>query len=156
MTSVFNHFELSCLSKKLKASSWVVNLLKKVYIQIFGKNIQKCFHAMSASWDFSVSHGGMYDVDWCASLKCRINKRKAIGSTLKIFHFMGCEMPFSEHLDIIWAETLFTSFLVEDITLSAADRAGHLFGTCLQEIDCEGILMCPLLGFVGMYTPLKF
>ena len=30
-----------------------------------------------------------------------INREKAIGITLKIAHFIGCEMPSSQHLDVI-------------------------------------------------------
>ena len=42
-----------------------------------------CFFS---SWDFSVAHGGMYDIKQRVNLKCHINKGKAIGSTLKISH----------------------------------------------------------------------
>ena len=40
---------------------------------------------------------------------------------------MGCEMLSSQHLDIIWAETLFTTIFVVRIALSAADHARQLF-----------------------------
>ena len=83
--------------------------------------------AAPASWDFSVAHGGMYDIERCVNWKCDINKGKAIGSTLKISHFMGCETPSSQHLDVIRAETLFTNFFVVHISLSAADHARQLF-----------------------------
>ena len=37
--------------------------------------------------------------------------------------FMGCEMPSSQHLDVIQAEMLFTNcFVVHNITLSPADH----------------------------------
>ena len=34
-----------------------------------------------ASWDFSVAHGGMYNIEQCVNSNCHINKGKAIGST---------------------------------------------------------------------------
>ena len=84
-------------------------------------------NAVPASWDFSVCHGGMYDVEWRVNWKRHINKGKAIGSTLKILYFMVCEMPSSQHLDVIWAEMLFTNFfVVHNIALSAANHARHL------------------------------
>ena len=38
-TSVFNHFKSQCQSKKLKASSWVINLVKKQHTELSGMNI---------------------------------------------------------------------------------------------------------------------
>ena len=52
--------------------------------------------------------------------KHHINKGKAVGSTLKISHFMGCETLSSQYLDVIWVEMLFTNFFVAHIALSAA------------------------------------
>ena len=46
----------------------------------------KCSACFFSSWDFSVAHGRMYDVDPRVNLKRHINKGKAIGSTLKISH----------------------------------------------------------------------
>ena len=61
------------------------------------------------------------NVNW----KRHINKGKVIGSTLKIFHFVGCEMPSSQHLDIIRVETLHKN-VVHNIALSAGVHARHL------------------------------
>ena len=74
----------------------------------------KCSTCFFSSWDFSVAHGGMYDVEQHINLKCHTNKGKAmlIGSTLKISRFMGFEALSSQHFDIIQAETLFTNFFV--------------------------------------------
>ena len=84
--------------------------------------------AVPASWDFSVAHGRMYDVEQHVNWKCHINKGKAIGSTLKISHFVGCEMLSSQHLDVIQAEMLFTHFFVVHIALwVSADHVRHLF-----------------------------
>ena len=45
-TSIFNHFKSPCQNEKLKASVWVMNLLKKTHTKIFGKSIiQKSFCA---------------------------------------------------------------------------------------------------------------
>ena len=53
--------------------------------------------------------------------KRHFNKGKVIGSMLKISHFMGCEIPSSQHL--IRVEMLFTNFsVVHNIALSAADH----------------------------------
>ena len=38
MTSIFNHFKSACQSKKLKTSSWVVNLVQKPHARISRKN----------------------------------------------------------------------------------------------------------------------
>ena len=59
--------------------------------------------AAPASGDSSVAHGGMYDIEQLVNSKRHINKGKVIGSTLKISHFIGCEMPSSQHLDVIQA-----------------------------------------------------
>ena len=72
----------------------------------------KCSACFFSSWDFSVAHGGMYDVEQRVNLKHHINKGKAMGSTLKISRFMGFEALSSQHFDIIQAETLFTNFFV--------------------------------------------
>ena len=64
--------------------------------------------------------------------KRHFNKGKVIGSMLKISHFMGCEIPSSQHL--IRVEMLFTNFfVVHNITLSAANRAGQLFWCMLLQ-----------------------
>ena len=103
MTSVFSHFKSPCWSEKLKASSRVMNLVKKTAHQNFqeehytetflcvvrstwsAKHV-KCSACFFSSWDSSVAHGGMYNVKQCVNSKHHINKRKAIGSTLKISH----------------------------------------------------------------------
>ena len=46
----------------------------------------KCSACFYNSWDFSVAHGGMYDVEQRANSKRHINKRKVTGSTLKTSH----------------------------------------------------------------------
>ena len=64
-----------CQSEKLKASSWVINLVKKNTHQTFWeeclqknvcalydqRRVPSMLSAASASWDFSVTHGGMYN-----------------------------------------------------------------------------------------------
>ena len=67
-----------------------------------------------------------------------MNKEKAIGSTLKVSQFMGCETRSSWHLRVIQAEMLFTN-LVVDITLSADDHA-RLLCWCFfpQKSNCKG------------------
>ena len=39
MTSIFNHSKLPCHSEKLKASSWVINFIKKPHTKLPGKNV---------------------------------------------------------------------------------------------------------------------
>ena len=103
-TSVFNHFKSPCWSEKLKASFRVMNLVnnknalqnfrEEYYTEKFlcvvrstrsAKHVKRsaCFFS---SWDFSVTHGGMYDIEQRVNSKRHINKGKAIGSTLKISH----------------------------------------------------------------------
>ena len=53
-----------------------------------------------ASWDLSVACDRVYNVELCINWKHHINKGKAIGTTLKISRFMGCE-TLSSHLGII-------------------------------------------------------
>ena len=115
-TSIFNYFESPCQSEKLKASSWVINLSgKNTSTETFLCIVRSTqsvpsmllLSAASASWDIFVAPGRIYNVAWRLSWKWHITKGKAIGSALKIFHFMGCETPSSQHLDIIWVETLF-------------------------------------------------
>ena len=102
-TSIFNHFKSPCWSEKLKASSWVINLVQKKAHQNFKEEYYtetflcvvrsvrsarhvKCSTCFFSSWDFSVARGGMYDIKQRVNLKCHINKGRAIGSTLKISH----------------------------------------------------------------------
>ena len=59
----------------------------------------------------------MYNVEQHVNWKCHINKGKAIGSTQKISHFVGCEMLSSQHFDVIQAEMFFTHFFVVHIAL---------------------------------------
>ena len=44
----------------------------------------KCCACFFSSWDFSVPHGGMYNIEQRVILKRHINKGKAIGIMLKI------------------------------------------------------------------------
>ena len=153
---------------KLKASSQVVNLVKKKKKgtpTFLGRiYIQKSFHALydqcratsmwsavSASWDFPVTHCRMYDVKWHISSKRRLNKGKAMGNMLKISHFMGCETPSLQHLDVIWAEMLFTKFFVVHIIILYAtnhvsgklnSEGGHPTSVTMLKIrfcDCGGL-----------------
>ena len=81
-TSVFSHFNSPCQSEKLKASSWVINLVKKTHQTFWEECLQKnvcalydqrrvpsMLSAASTSWDFSVTHGGMYSSEWRVSWK---------------------------------------------------------------------------------------
>ena len=95
-TSVFSHFKRPSWSEKQKASSWVINLVKKLHTKFSGKNIsteksvQSAQHVkcMPASWNFYVTHGWMHDVERRINWKHHINKGKVIWSTLNISHFM--------------------------------------------------------------------
>ena len=58
-------------------------------------------------FDFSVAHGGMYDVEWHVSSKCHVDRGKAARRTLKISSFMGCEKPSSQQLDAIRADAFY-------------------------------------------------
>ena len=64
--------------------------------------------AEPAFGDFSVAHGGMYNIEQHVNSNRHMNKGKVIGSTLNISQIMGCEMLSSQHLDVIRAEVLFT------------------------------------------------
>ena len=74
----------------------------------------KCSACFFSSWDFSVTHGGMYDVE---QLEASHQQRKSDRKYAEDFPliFMGC--------DVIRAETLFTNFfVVHNIALSAANH----------------------------------
>ena len=46
------------------------------------------------------------------ALKASLQQMKSDSKYTKISHFMGCEMRFSQHLDVIQAEALFINFFV--------------------------------------------
>ena len=128
MASIFNHFKSPYWSKKLKVSSLVVNLIKKMHTRISGKNICTetfpCIVQLVQNTEHmkcSVCFLGLFCQRhpwWTA--QCRTTgqiqashwQSKSVGKKLKIFHFMGCRTPSSHHLDIIWVETLFTNYQI--------------------------------------------
>ena len=87
----------------------------------------------------------MYNVKRHISWKRHINKGKAIGSTLKISHFVSCETPSSQCLDVIRAEMLFTCFCVMHTTLCAADILDSCSGTSFREIKLQRRTICATL-----------
>ena len=46
------------------------------------------------------------------ALKASLQQMKSDSKYAKISHFMGCEMRFSQHLDLIQVETFFINFFV--------------------------------------------
>ena len=85
----------------------------------------KCSACFFSSWDFSVTHGGMYDIE---QLKASHQQKKSDKKYAEDFPliFMGCETPSSQHLDVIRAETLFTKFFVVH-NIALCSRSWHLF-----------------------------
>ena len=98
-TSVFNHFKSPCWSKKLKASSQVMNLAKNPHQNFWEEHYTerflcivrstqsaqhvKCSTCFFRFWDIPVTHGGMYNVKQCMHSKRHFNKWKAIASMLR-------------------------------------------------------------------------
>ena len=74
---------------------------RKVFVHCMIKADCPAYEVQHLLFETGITHGGMYDVERCINLKCHINRGKVLGSTLKISHFMGCEMLSSQHLDVI-------------------------------------------------------
>ena len=100
----------SCQNKTLTELSGKINVQKSFCALYDQCRAPSMLSAAPASWDFSVAHGGMYNIKRQVNSNCHMNKGKVIGSTLNISQVMGCEMLSSQHLDIIRAEGLFTIF----------------------------------------------
>ena len=127
---------------------------KKTHTKLFSKSIyiyisiQKSFCALynqcrapgmsSAAPAYSVL--GTFLSPWrniwrrtTCQLEASHQQRKSNRKYTKISHFMGCETPSSQHLDVIQAEMLFTNFfVVQNIALSAASH-DICSGTCFRK-----------------------
>ena len=65
-------------------------------------------------------------------------QRKSDRNTLKISYLMGCKTPFSQHMDVIQVEMLFTNFfVVQNIAVSAADHGIYSVAR-FRKSDCKG------------------
>ena len=100
-TSVFSHFKNRHAEvrswkrapgwwKKKKRNAHQEKCYTEQFLCVIVQSTQSAKHVKCStcfsSWDFSVAHGRMYDVEQCIDSKRHINKGKAIGSTLKISH----------------------------------------------------------------------
>ena len=71
-------------------------------------------------------------------LKASHQQRKSDRNTLKISYLMGCKTPFSQHMDVIQVEMLFTNFfVVQNIAVSAADHGIYSVAR-FRKSDCKG------------------
>ena len=150
-TSIFNHFKLPCWSKKLKVSSWVINLIQKMHTELSRKNISTekflCIVQSTHSTQhvkYSACFLGHFCRPWqnvrrqtTGQLEASHQQRKSNRKYAEKFLFYGLWDTAWQHLDVIQAETLFTVlflfFVVHNIALSAADHARHLahfWGNC--------------------------
>ena len=82
--------------------------------------------------DFKISHGGFDDIFRHVGSAAHKAKSTAVHKSSHIMSFFSSSRsnaePTSHQMQVICAETLFTSFLVEhNCSISAADHAGKLF-----------------------------
>ena len=82
----------SCQNKTLTELYGKINIRKSFCALYDQCRVPSMLSAVPASWDFSVAHGGMYNIKRQVNSNCHMNKGKVIGSTLNISQVMGCEM----------------------------------------------------------------
>ena len=91
---------------------------------ILGKSSARC---TLCEIDFSISHGGMDDVNRHVKCSNHLNRGAALKSSGRLTSFFPSSKE-KENNDVIRAETLFAHFLVEhNISIAASDHAGPLF-----------------------------
>ena len=86
-------------------------------------------------------------------LEASCRQRQSDRKYTKISHFRGCEMLSWQHLDVIWAEMLFTNFfVVQNIALSAANH-DICSGACFCKLRWRTMYMCVYIYIHTRYTP---
>lgn len=116
--------------KRVKPTKTVDQKFRKEYHEKFSfitRSTQSDSHAFCTICrvNFSVSHGGMYDVKKHIATDSHTSKNRALEQN----HTISSMFVSSSFADSVTnAELLFTNFLVEhNIPLSASDHAGPLF-----------------------------
>ena len=110
------HFREEHYTEKFLCVVWSTQSAKHV----------KCSACFFSSWDFSVAHSGMYNVEQRVNSKHQINKGKAIGSMLKISHYFLWVVRHTA----FWrnsSEDAFHKFLCSAQHRSLCSRSWHLF-----------------------------